>query len=377
MINFSAKFKLLHDLIIHEDDVNSFLEKYFSAVQGLLNLNSLVYYSFIGGMFHKSGVYGVDPPFADSMNPKGIIELFNNTDILKLGELSPLNTFYKQHLNFALIIRKGDDIFGMALVGKDVSERINHREYESIIYFLVDLGSIIADFYKIKASLIESNMALASPVLRSVTHDVRNPIQMITIMTEMLKAKELPLEKRLNLYNKLNEGLNQIDKIVTEVSELFKEEYDLNLDEVPCSIFFNDIKNQIFGSLQKIKIQLEFNINCNTTLEIDVEKMKDVILKMIKYSRDLVQFDGLISLSVEEGRDTISIIIVDTSNGIEPKVLKNQKNPFFNYGTRLGTGLNFAIMHKVIEAHRGSLLIQNEKDGGARYVITLPKRVSK
>jgi signal transduction histidine kinase len=105
--------------------------------------------------------------------------------------------------------------------------------------------------------------------------------------------------------------------------------------------------------------------------------MKDAILRMIKYSRDLVQFDGLISLSVEAQRDFIVITIIDTSDGIDAKVLKNQKNPFFNYGTRLGTGLNFAIMHKVIEAHQGSLSISNEKDGGAKFVIKLPKKMSK
>ena len=105
--------------------------------------------------------------------------------------------------------------------------------------------------------------------------------------------------------------------------------------------------------------------------------MKDTVIRMIKYSRDLVQFDGLISLSIDAQRDSIQISIVDTSDGIDVKDLKNQKNPFFNYGTRLGTGLNFALMHKVIEAHQGTLSISNEVDGGAKFVITLPKKSSK
>ncbi len=377
MNNYSSKLSIIYDLLVLEDDVNEFLDRYFKSIQELLKLNSLVYYVEQAGVFNKAKSYGIDQPFADIMKTEELLQLFSDSNIIKLGEFSPLRAFYKEHITYAILIRSHHPEYGLVLIGKSVEDKDESIDPVSISLFFNDLGEIVSDYDNIRSSVINRCMKIASPVTRSLTHDVRNPIQMITILTEMLKAKELPLEKRLNLYNKLNDGLNQIDKIVTEISDLFKDNYDLNIDEVPSSIFFNDIKNQIQSQLQRLKIHFEMSVNFNMSFEVDSEKMKDVILRMIKYSRDLVQFDGLISLSADAQRDSIIITIIDTSEGIDQKVLKNQKNPFFNYGTRLGTGLNFAIMHKVIEAHRGTLSITNEKEGGAKFVITLPKKITK
>ncbi len=99
--------------------------------------------------------------------------------------------------------------------------------------------------------------------------------------------------------------------------------------------------------------------------------MKDAILRILKYSRDLIQFDGLISLNIDANNEMVQISIIDTSDGIDEKVLRNLKNPFFNYGTRLGTGLNFAIIYHIIEAHKATLDISNEKEGGAKFLIRI------
>jgi signal transduction histidine kinase len=217
-------------------------------------------------------------------------------------------------------------------------------------------------------------MDITAPILRSIAHDVRNPIQMISILIEMLKAKELLPEKRLNLHAKVSNGISQIDEIVTAAAGLFKQEHDINITKVSCPIFFKDIKTGVVSLLQKSKINFDLYLEYKSTIEIDAEKIKDIIIKMVKYSIELIRDDGLIALSVEDADDNINILIVDTGEGIEPKILDNQKNPFFNYDNRLGTGLKLAIMHSIIEAHSGKLSIYNQENGGSVFDIIIPKK---
>jgi len=372
MPKYISKYEVISELLIQEDSEKTFLDKYFEIVQSNFELNSLVYYNYNAGIFSIEKSYGINQPFTESIKEDELIDLFIDSNVIKLKDISPLNRFFNLHLALAILLKNDKNLFGLILVGKNYKEKAEIDHSQEIIEWLEDLGSIIGDYDRIRESIINSYKNICSNVLRSLTHDIRNPIQMVTILSEMLKAKELPLEKRLNLYNKLSGGLNQIDKMATIVSDLFKNNLEINIDEIPCNIFFNEIKSEIQSSLQKLKIQFELNINCNINLQIDIEKMKDAILRIIKYSRDLIQFDGLISLNIEKNDELVQISIIDTSDGIEEKVLRNLKNPFFNYGTRLGTGLNFSIIYHIIEAHKGTLEISNEKDGGAKFLIKIP-----
>ncbi|HEY9188708.1 MAG TPA: HAMP domain-containing sensor histidine kinase [Ignavibacteria bacterium] len=372
MPKYLSKYEIISELIIQEDSKRCFLDKYFEIVQSNFELNSLVYYIYNNGIFILEKSYGINQPFAESIKEDEVVDLFVDSNVIKLKDISPLNRFFNLHLALAILIKNDRNLFGLVLIGKNYKERTEINHSQNIIEWLEDIGSIIGDYDRIRESIINSYKNVCSNVLRSLTHDIRNPIQMVTILSEMLKAKELPLEKRLNLYNKLSGGLNQIDKLATVVSDLFKNSMEINIDEIPCNIFFNEVKSEIQSSLQKLKIQFELNINCNINLQIDIEKMKDAILRILKYSRDLIQFDGLISLNIEANNEMVQISIIDTSDGIDEKVLRNLKNPFFNYGARLGTGLNFAIIHHIIEAHKGTLDISNEKEGGAKFLIRIP-----
>jgi nitrogen fixation/metabolism regulation signal transduction histidine kinase len=44
---------------------------------------------------------------------------------------------------------------------------------------------------------------------------------------------------------------------------------------------------------------------------------------------------------------------------------------------RHGTGLGLSIVKKIIEEHRGNIKIENQKQGGACVIITLPIAIKK
>jgi signal transduction histidine kinase len=46
-------------------------------------------------------------------------------------------------------------------------------------------------------------------------------------------------------------------------------------------------------------------------------------------------------------------------------------NPFFTNKAK-GTGLGLAITKRLIEQHKGSIDVVNNREGGATFIITLP-----
>jgi len=83
--------------------------------------------------------------------------------------------------------------------------------------------------------------------------------------------------------------------------------------------------------------------------------------------------DGGRTHVIHPGDNIVSLIIEDSGPGVEPEVLEKVFDPFFTTkDTGKGTGLGLSISFGIIQAHGGSLDIENVEGGGARVVIDLP-----
>jgi two-component system NtrC family sensor kinase len=79
-------------------------------------------------------------------------------------------------------------------------------------------------------------------------------------------------------------------------------------------------------------------------------------------------------LSIRSRRDAdrVTVEIEDNGTGIPESIKDKILQPFFTTkkGTQ-GTGLGLSITHDIVKAHGGEMRIENNENGGARFVITL------
>ena len=90
------------------------------------------------------------------------------------------------------------------------------------------------------------------------------------------------------------------------------------------------------------------------------EAMHDAILKEITISTSLVA-----------SRDAVELVVSDTGQGISRDVKERLFLPYFSTKQR-GTGLGLAIVSRIVEDHRGSIRVEENKPFGSRFVIELP-----
>ena len=60
--------------------------------------------------------------------------------------------------------------------------------------------------------------------------------------------------------------------------------------------------------------------------------------------------------------------VQDSGPGVPPAVMDRIFNPFFTTRDN-GTGLGLSIVHRIVEAHDGTIHVTNPPDGGARFEI--------
>jgi signal transduction histidine kinase len=135
-------------------------------------------------------------------------------------------------------------------------------------------------------------------------------------------------------------------------------------------------------------VSIENLVPAPIIVECDHDRMVQVLVNLLRNATDAVRTrlavtpepGGRIEVraeaSVRDGRDWVTITIVDNGPGIAPAVLSALFEPFVS--TRLdsrGTGLGLAVSEGIVREHGGILLARNLVErAGAVFEIVLPTR---
>ena len=99
-------------------------------------------------------------------------------------------------------------------------------------------------------------------------------------------------------------------------------------------------------------------------MAIDPDRMRQVILNLCLNGLEAMPDGGELFLSLHPEPDALRLEIRDTGMGIAPDALPHIFDPYFTTKGQ-GTGLGLATVHKIMEAHGGSISVTSEPGQGA------------
>jgi signal transduction histidine kinase len=84
---------------------------------------------------------------------------------------------------------------------------------------------------------------------------------------------------------------------------------------------------------------------------------------------------GVVEIRIGRGdigaEPAVRIVIKDSGHGMEPQVLERALDPFFT--TRpSGTGLGLPIVHRIVEAHGGEIVLDSGEGEGTTVTLLVP-----
>jgi len=214
-------------------------------------------------------------------------------------------------------------------------------------------------------------------------HELRNPIQPILGLTEVLRAikKENTNSRQEDLLDaiirnakrlqRLTDDILDVTRIEKQALQINKEQFELS--EVVTNVI-SDCKNQLRNQPYKeksIKIVLLPPYE-NIYIEADRNRLNQVIYNLLNNAINYTE-KGIISICMEikKGREII-VSVKDSGNGIDPDIFPRLFSKFATNSPK-GTGLGLYISKSIIEAHGGRIWAKNNTDGrGATFYFSLP-----
>ena len=113
------------------------------------------------------------------------------------------------------------------------------------------------------------------------------------------------------------------------------------------------------------------NASALRTSLIDSEKIRQVLLNLLKNASDAMPDGGRLQLRVSETESRVRIEVQDNGCGMPTDI--DPYEPFVTSKPE-GTGLGLPVALQIVQAHGGTLRHEPAEGGGTVFVMELPRR---
>ena len=204
-----------------------------------------------------------------------------------------------------------------------------------------------------------------------VAHEVKNPIAGIRGALQVI-ASRMPAESRDKpIVGDIIARLDALNGIVHDLL-VFARPRQLRSEAA-------DLDRLIRNSLHLLQRDPTFaNLHVafpqtDAVAPVDAEQLQLVFTNVLMNAAQAMGGSGEIQVGIERRLQRFVISITDHGHGMPPDVREKVFEPFFTTKHR-GTGLGLPIARRIVEAHGGTLEIENPEAGGTTVLISLPAK---
>jgi len=251
----------------------------------------------------------------------------------------------------------------------------------SIILTLVILGIFILTIYIIfrqkKLSEIKNDF------INNMTHELKTPISTISLASQMLMDQSLSdnyknYEMISNIISDESKRLGFHVEKVLQMAIMDRGGVNLNYKHLKVHEIINKILQNINLKLKESNGELESNLSAGKddvlADELHLSNVfTNLIENAIKYSKD----DPLIRIDTRNANGSIVISVKDNGIGIKKENQKKIFEKFYRVPTGnvhdvKGFGLGLSYVKKIVEQHKGHIMLDSETGKGSNFEIYIP-----
>ena len=141
-----------------------------------------------------------------------------------------------------------------------------------------------------------------------------------------------------------------------------------------------DISRELPGFVQRWEQNSDHNQEVNLDVKIDqylpllyadLRQLEQVLFNLIRNSEEMMPDGGKIILRAKSDKHNMTISVLDNGPGILDTDNGKLFNNFFTTKEN-GIGLGLVICQQIVQAHKGSISLENRAESGAVATVCLP-----
>ena len=243
----------------------------------------------------------------------------------------------------------------------DTSERVPEKGKD-------ELGRLAVSFNAMLAALQEA-IETQKRFVADASHELLTPVTSLQTNLEVLaKAPRLPAEKRRDLIGDVLGELREVRKLVGNLVELARGKSCEQRGQISFDGIVNDCIDQATLRYPKLHFVAELE---PTTVEGDSARLERTVWNLLENAAKWSEPGGLVEIGLAGGELTVR----DRGPGISDEDKPHVFERFYRAAAARGlpgSGLGLAIVREIVEAHGGSVEVDDAEGGGALLRLRLP-----
>jgi two-component system sensor histidine kinase ChvG len=215
-----------------------------------------------------------------------------------------------------------------------------------------------------------------------VAHELKNPLTSLRSAVETLPVVKND-EDRSRLTTIIQHDVRRLDRLITDISkasrldaELAREQFgEVNISGLVSTIV--DIQSETAAKRQ-VKINFVDQLKLNQQLIPGHDgRLAQVLTNLIDNAVSFSPEGAIVNIELNRLGKMVNIIVKDQGSGIRGETDQIFKRFYTDRPSSDGfgnhSGLGLSISQQIVEAHRGTISVQNRQDrSGAEFTVCLP-----
>lgn len=223
-----------------------------------------------------------------------------------------------------------------------------------------------------KANLMVEKLGATGRLVRTLAHEVRNPLNNINMSVEQIVHGVSETEETTLFLDIIQRNSKRIGDIITELLDTARPT-DLTFEKHTLQSIMDEAIGEALDriTLQHINMQVKYN-NAPCYVMANKEKLRIAFLNIVINAVEAMEAGkGTLTLTIDTARDTHVVIIKDNGCGIPEENISRLFEPYFT-SKRNGMGLGLAATLNILQSHKANVDVTSALKVGTTFTITFP-----
>ena len=224
---------------------------------------------------------------------------------------------------------------------------------------------------------LRQSMQAREHMLRILAHDIRNPINTISMAASTLREPKISEGVRRNMIAMIDRSTRRVNRMVQDLMDNAVIERSGKLPMNPQHLSPSDLVGEVCEASRvqaNKKIEVRCDIEGTATVFADRDRLLQVMTNLIDNAFKFTPEGGVLTLKAEQKHGDICFSVSDTGPGISELDRERIFEPYWrtHATAHSGVGLGLSIAKQIVEQHGGKIWVESEPGEGATFVFTIP-----
>ena len=278
----------------------------------------------------------------------------------------------RQGFSLASVVREyGILIDAITATAKTAGVSVSAAEHERMFLFTTEgIARAVSEYSTQREADLRRQ---ANEHFAFIAHELRSPLSAAMSFLEVMRLQEALPEK--TLANGLERNLKRTAELIDHALRTSRVASGVDLQRKPTTLaaLFQTSEADVLPTATLKNVAFEVIVQNDTLIEVDLRLARSAIDNLLRNAIKHTRPQGTITLrgDIVDGRAVIEV--EDTCGGLEPGASDEIFKPFVRGDSQQpGFGLGLSITQQAVEAHGGTIRVQNLPGKGCVFVMDLP-----